>query len=309
MAHSLSTIGDLTLREICMPGSHNAGMSVSRYSTKLGLDKVVLCQSRSVAEQLAYGVRYFDIRPIGRGPEFETGHYSKNDTFGWQGASGQTMDEIVKQINAFTRENHEVIILNVTHSYQADSDVGFRDLHERDWGDLFNSSFDRLESLYHASSPDVDLSRVKIRELTQDGKKAAVIVRFGWNGGNPKYGDRLGKGYFLSHNLPIYDEYADKNDPDQLMDDQFGKLQRERGGKAPHDGQMFCIGWALTPKGFMDVMGPSLMEWARNYMTPRLGVLFEKSNKSCYPNILGMDGIETTDALAASVAINTRARY
>ena len=74
----------------------------------------------------ARGARYFDIRPIGRRPEFETRHYSKNDTFGWQGASGQTMDEIVKQINAFTRENHEVIILNVTHAYHADSAVEFR---------------------------------------------------------------------------------------------------------------------------------------------------------------------------------------
>jgi len=94
------------------------------------------------------------------------------------------------------------------------------------------------------------------------------------------------------------------------MDDQFAKLQRERGGKAPADGQMFCIGWALTQLGALDVtLGLSLLERARDAMTPRLGLLFEKSSKGCYPNIIGMDGVETTDGLAAAVAINTRARH
>ena len=282
----------------------------------LGLSKAVICQSRSIAEQLTYGVRYFDIRPVGRGPEYETGHYSKIDKIGWQGASGQTMDEIVKQINAFTQENHEIIILNISHAYHADSDVGFRDLHNRDWEDLFNSSFDRLEALYHATSPDVDLSRVKIRELTQDGKKAAVIVRLGYyrtDGNAPTHthmAERLGKGYFWPENLPIFDQYADKDDPNQLVDDQFAKLQRERGGKTPAEGEVFCIGWALTQEKIMDAaFGASLLDWARDAMTPRLGVLFEKSSKTCYPNIIGMDGVESTDGLAVSVAINTRAKF
>ena len=44
-------------------------------------------------------------------------------------------------------------------------------------------------------------------------------------------------------------------------------------------------------------------------MTPRLGLLFEKSSKTHYPNILNIDGVESTAAAAASIAINTRAKY
>ena len=277
------------------------------------MDKAVLCQFRSVADQLAYGVRCFDIRPIGRGPEFETGHYGNSDAVGWQGASGQTMEEVIDQINAFTKENQELIILNVSHAYDADD--GFREFHNRDWGDVFNSQFDRLQNLYYASSPDADLSRIKIKELIQDGNKAAVIVRLGFDRNNEalvkNMEKRLGKGYFWPENLPIFDSYANKNDPNELMDDQFAKLQKERGGKAPADGEVFCIGWALTPGGGDVVFGSfSLLDWARLAMTPRLSVLFDdKTSKACYPNILGMDGVETTDATAMAVAISTRAKF
>lgn len=63
MSKSLNYIGDRNLRHICMPGSHNSGMSVVTGRTRIVRDWDIVTQHRSVKDQLGLGVRFFDIRP------------------------------------------------------------------------------------------------------------------------------------------------------------------------------------------------------------------------------------------------------
>jgi hypothetical protein len=71
MQATLPTIGHLSLSEVCMPGSHNAGMSEVSHAHG-GRAHNSLPQSVNVFEQLRNGARYFDIRPIRYKGQFRT---------------------------------------------------------------------------------------------------------------------------------------------------------------------------------------------------------------------------------------------
>ncbi|KAM7207861.1 PLC-like phosphodiesterase, TIM beta/alpha-barrel-containing domain containing protein [Naviculisporaceae sp. PSN 640] len=313
MARSLHVIGDRTLREICLPASHNSGMFKITAKASPAYEDYVLCQSRSIADQLALGVRFFDIRPVldKKGEWFYTGHYSYSARLGWIGGSGDWMGYIVEQINEFTRDHAEVIVLNISHAYNIQH--GWRDFNQGDWERLFKADLDRLNYLYRASHAEQDLTRLTVKELTANGTKAAVILRFNCNKFDKDavdltVGGRHGNGYFYYNNFPLFDQYAEADTPNALVKDQMKKLgERRDRGNNPGEGEVFMMNWALTPTGNASSavhIYPSLHTWASDYMTPRLGELYDKLWGRVFPNLIAMDYIETTDALAMCVAIN-----
>ncbi len=101
MQKNLSSLGNRQLRQLCILGSHDSGMSVVTGRTGFADSGIVITQSRDIGQQLALGARYFDIRPVIAGGAFKTGHYSKIpvNPIGWQGADGQTIQDIIRQIN------------------------------------------------------------------------------------------------------------------------------------------------------------------------------------------------------------------
>lgn len=92
---------------------------------------MVLTQTRSILDQLHLGVRHLDIRATYavlpnsfRSPLSTTetgwycGHYTPEDQrfgVGWQGGSGASIDEVVEQVNEYTRDHGELIILKISH--------------------------------------------------------------------------------------------------------------------------------------------------------------------------------------------------
>ncbi|KAM5360559.1 hypothetical protein ACJA88_014797 [Fusarium oxysporum] len=117
MHQNLATLGPRPLSQICMLGSHDSGMSfVSHSDIPSGLiDDYVLCQATPVHGQLAYGARYFDIRPQISGGGFWTGHYT-----GKIGARGESLASIISGVNSFLSQYPELVILNFSHTLQTD---------------------------------------------------------------------------------------------------------------------------------------------------------------------------------------------
>lgn len=100
MHQNLDTFGNRKLRHICMPGTHNSGMSVlGRTSSPFVTPSNTVTQVLNIYNQLKAGARFFDIRPVISGGQFFTGHYSHNDPLGWLGGNGQSLAEIIDQIN------------------------------------------------------------------------------------------------------------------------------------------------------------------------------------------------------------------
>lgn len=100
MHENLETLGNRKLRHICMPGTHNSGMSIlGKTSSPFVTPRNTVNQVFDVYHQLKAGARFFDIRPVISGGQFFTGHYSPNDLLGWLGGNGQSLAEIIDQIN------------------------------------------------------------------------------------------------------------------------------------------------------------------------------------------------------------------
>ncbi|KAK0622397.1 PLC-like phosphodiesterase [Immersiella caudata] len=318
MSRELHTIGGLTLREICIPGTHNSGMFKVSWRTPIAHKFVTQNQSRSIKEQLELelGVRFFDLRPAfdEDGKWFYAHHISYLDKkLEYQGALGDWIGYMVNQINEFTRDHKEIIILNISHALNIHT--GYKPFDHWTWVKLFKDELDRLENLFVAD-PGEDITKIKLGDMLDSGRRAAVIIRMDYDqpSGNDQHrvGERHGRGYFYKHNFPLFDEYADANDAETLIDDQVKKMKAQRNHMSPVDGKVFMMSWALTQHTEDAIkaiaagafFGPDLMEWARHSMTPRLGVLYDRCFGRCFPNVIGLDGVETTDGLAMTFAIN-----
>ena len=141
-------IRQLTLDQVTLLGSHDAGMSRVQWCTSFGTESRTVTQTCDIAQQLNFGVRYFDIRPtyFSKKPEhggdggFYCGHFSYIDKsilwikIGWQGAIGQSLSSIIEQINNFCSDKKELIILNIGHVLHIDNEgENFREFDSDDW--------------------------------------------------------------------------------------------------------------------------------------------------------------------------------
>lgn len=107
---------DIRLRQITMPGSHDAGVSLVHNSNKLAGWVVgsggYICQRFDIAGQLNAGARFFDIRFDMKNGVATTVHETAGSG-GW----GESADSIFQAINAhLIANNREFIIVRVSHT-------------------------------------------------------------------------------------------------------------------------------------------------------------------------------------------------
>lgn len=197
MQESLSLIVDRSLREICLPASHDAGMSRLTGGTAFGTESIVLTQSQPIGRQLELGIRLFDIRPVISGNRYVCGHYSKIDKnnlpdglrtmldmlkfeFGtWQGGNGQFLDEIVGEVNKFTERNAELVIMDCTRwcGFNTDTDNKNYRWFNRDEWDGALQQLSRLNCLFKVlTGQNTDLTNIKMKDFIGDGKAAVICI-------------------------------------------------------------------------------------------------------------------------------------
>ena len=282
-----------------MPGSHDSGMSVLTHGTALVTEENTLTHWIDVAGQLNAGFRYFDIRPVISAGEFVTGHYS--EILGqWIGGNGQSLDAVIQQVNAFTAQNKEMVILDVSHSLNTDD--GFRLLNDMELGRLI-SQLEGLKDRY--TGQEADLSIVPLKMFIAEN--AAVIVI--WRDPTPILPPTTPLGIFPGIAMPIYNEFSDTDNSRKMKQDQLSKLADKR--KNNGDG-MFLVSWTLTTL-------INIREVARQAHE----LLFEpgedgfwstafRKRATSYPNIILIDGIgdknsgalQNRNIAALSMAIN-----
>ncbi|XVJ70259.1 MAG: hypothetical protein HEQ39_11850 [Rhizobacter sp.] len=102
-----------TLSQITLPGTHDSGC----YRDQRISNVYSATQTQDIFQQLAGGVRYFDIRPCAKGTEFWTYH----GAFYW-GGELTGADGILQQIrdyfDSLAPTDRELVILNVSHFYK-----------------------------------------------------------------------------------------------------------------------------------------------------------------------------------------------
>ncbi|CAH1391059.1 unnamed protein product [Nezara viridula] len=304
MKNNIDVLGNRTLRQISIPGSHDAGMSRLNGGTAFAYECNVLTQSYPFEGQLNLGIRYFDIRPvIGNGGNYLTGHYT-HITGSWQGGNGKYIAELITDLNVFTKHHNELIILKLSHSLN--TDVGpnsYRKLNQEEWDKLFEK-LDTINFLYNNDNKNVKLDQITFNDFTDHGSKASVVIIVDDPDSKVELGSRLGKGYFMTNSLDIYDDYAGVNNWRTMIKDQVKKMHEHS------NNQYFLLSWTLTQNGrqaaFCTTFSIALMDLADQANIQLGKLLYEEVSSSSYPNIILVDNVKDTDVAAMAMAINTK---
>jgi hypothetical protein len=284
MQQNLASIGCLPLNRICMPASHNAGMSVLNGKTAFASPENTLAHYTDIAGQLDAGFRFFDIRPVVSKGAFFTGHYSQLIDVTWQGGNGQSIAAIIDQINAFLDKNRELIIINLSHTLDTDND------YEPFTQDEQNRLFQQLLRLkYRYIIPDgvKDLSTLTLNDFLAAGPAVIILLD------NAQANDHLSassfpnSGFYTNAQLPIFNSYSNTDQVRQMSADQLSKLAKQRNSSSK---EMFLLSWTLTT--ILDVR-----LWAAMAHNALFGDLWPVMRGNRYPNFIMVDGIGRRGAI------------
>jgi hypothetical protein len=309
MQKSRDTLGQRTLSQICLLGTHDSGMSFVSHSDVPGgiIDDYVLCQSTSVLGQLVFGSRYFDIRPQYSSGQLWTGHYS-----GKLGGRGESLSSIISGINQFTRQCGELVILNFSHTLQTDAD-DWREFNNDEWRSLMQEllKLDHLYVVQDKSKAD-DLSLLKLDDFIGNGKAAVVCVI---ENDGLDLGEFASKGFYKPSQLNIRNEYSDKDDAVIMVNDQLGKM---KGHMSANEKRLSLLSWTLTQQmPAWDGNIWNLFDNVLRFLKP-IRQLAYTCNKELFtrllpevgvksfPNVIYIDYLDNRDYLALVIAVNDK---
>jgi len=248
MRDNWATLGSLNVKQICLPGAHDAGMSVARNCTKFGSACNTQTQTLGMSELLRVGVRYFDLRPTLFGASFVTGHYQ--DTGIWlvgnQGCNGEGLTAILDAVAAFIDGGaRELIVLKFSHFYNRDADRSFNNA---DFQALFQLVNDRLGNRLFVNNTGRRLAQLSLAELMPTRGTVWAVFDLKITSGSLPAGMYTYADYDPTKpnptvaDLVVYDEYSETNTLATMTGDQLSKLA----DKANHGGDMFLLSWTLT---------------------------------------------------------------
>ncbi|KAM5511631.1 uncharacterized protein FRV6_11641 [Fusarium oxysporum] len=310
MHQNLATLGPRPLSQICMLGSHDSGMSfVSHSDIPSGLiDDYVLCQATPVHGQLAYGARYFDIRPQISGGGFWTGHYT-----GKIGARGESLASIISGVNSFLSQYPELVILNFSHTLQTDVGGDWRTFNDDEWRRLLGELL-KLENRYVVQDEKKaqDLSLIPLEDFIGNGRGAVVCVV---ENEGLDMRDFKNKGFYKPSQLNVYNQYSNTDDAVVMVSDQINKM---KGHMPTKDKQLFLLSWTLTQQA--PSWNGNLVDFATKvvaFLKP-IRVLAYTCNKelvtrllpvvnnTSFPNVVYIDYVDNSDYTALVVAVNDK---
>ncbi|KAI0696458.1 PLC-like phosphodiesterase [Cytidiella melzeri] len=307
MQQNLSTLGHRQLRHLCMPGSHDSGMSIITGHTGFADPAITLTQTNDIGGQLALGARYFDIRPIIAAGAYKTGHYSKInvEVIAWQGADGQVVQDIVRQINEFTANNAELIVLNLSHDLNTDmNDREYRAMNQSEWDSLFELLTGITHLFVFETDPTtVDLSTLTLNQFIGTGQAAVVAIV------EPTHidlGEYAHRGFYRYSQFDIYNSYANTNDVDNMVSDQLDKMRKQR---ASPDSPLFLLSWTLTQRVDNMLEGQTIIGLSKKARWAIFTRLLPTCSPETYPNVLYLDNWVTSDFTALAMAINDMVGY
>ncbi|MDC9589059.1 hypothetical protein PSI23_06935 [Xenorhabdus sp. XENO-10] len=294
-------LGELPINKLCIPGSHDAGMSTVTWKTTLVSECNTLTQSNDVLGQLKLGIRYFDIRPVLSDGKFFTGHY--RDIIVWEGANGESIESIVNGINLFTESHNELIMIRLDHSLNLD--VGFwhkyRPFNKTEWFDLFSQLVNIKHLYYHNGTENI--SNLTLNSLTNNGTRPAVLFFIENKKADIDLEQYKNYGFFYLSELDMYHLYSNTNSAFQMGSDQIKKMK----DYAPK--QYFELSWILTQDPLQastcaTTLSSDIKHLANKANSKLVEYLYQHITDTVYPNIILIDNVRDTVATTFALAIN-----
>lgn len=221
---------EILFSELCLPGSHDAGMYNLRKCTFGANSCNTQTQQLDMFQQLEAGFRIFDVRPAFVRGEIFTQHATE---CGGLGCEGDYLREMLKMTNDFLEENKEVVILSLNHFCNISSnDTLLLNLIEETLGDKIYKETDFSENLY-----DWSLQKV----LGKNPQKGKVILVF--EGGFSNTTENRSNGYFSNNIMNFVGRWSNKKIYKELKEDQL-KRYADFNPRSPN---LFQFSYQMTP--------------------------------------------------------------
>lgn len=227
---------DLTLRHLCLPGSHDAGTYILQ-NCSVGANACnTQTQHRDTRRQLEDGIRVFDIRPVLLNNVYFTQHTTG---CGGLGCKGDGIANMLNQVRDFLDGHAELVVLEFSHWCDTGpNDASFQELVTNLLGPrMYRDSTDNSVPFHLRPLEDI------VSPLGATGKALALFH------GIANTEQNRAAGLFASSYLPKTGSYANAQTFEAMKADQFGKYA----GFANQPHQRFEISWTLTMNADMSV--------------------------------------------------------
>lgn len=302
MQDNISFLGTKELSEICFPGTHHSGMNVKTNHTFGASVCNVLTQTRNIREQLQLGARYLHIVPVLKNGIYYAGNYRKVEAiYSWQGATGQSIDHIIEDINAFTLVRQELVIINCADSLNVDvEDSMYRPFNPSEWQSLFKK-LSTINCLYFSAS-NINLTTKTLNELISMKAAVCIVVDDDIDLGNYK-----GKGFYNAFSFKVQSEHLNTNKLSKMANYQLKEMQSQRL-------DYFLLPWFLKQNTFQAStcffgVSASIKELANTANQQLSDIVYTKITNKAFPNIIVIDDILTSEVAAFAMAINWKLHH
>jgi len=228
---------NVKLNELTMPGSHDSGMYQAHGCGLPASEGTTKTQTDDFANQLADGVRFFDVRIMWDDNDYYTYHGEDQSilvTTKFVGCLGGKLSDILAQTQAFLtgKGRQETVLFDISHTHGS----------VKDRAALARYFTDHCPA--YCTSTQAQYAHLKLADT-----KGKVLLLFAdefqgqWDPskGILPWRDENATGY----GMRVYNRYADKQNINDLRNDQLPKLQ-DRGGYGQD--YLFLLAWTLTGK-------------------------------------------------------------
>lgn len=232
-----------TLKDIVLPGAHDAAMS--KLTKNLGGANAnnAITQHLSIYDMLMHGIRYFDLRAATYDNKtfyaIHASPFNTKTTLGTLdfGALGPSMDEILNDVKKFASTHpRELIILSFGHYYYlVDVPMTTADDSNKFDKNAFASYVQNILRDWMITTDRI-LDRNIFDDMGFGNVYGNIIARFDGVTSNPN------SGIYSWDDVKISDNYAGTNDVGKMVKDQLDKMNDPKN----HDGQLFLLSWTLT---------------------------------------------------------------
>ncbi|KAL2020831.1 hypothetical protein VTK56DRAFT_7924 [Thermocarpiscus australiensis] len=314
MRQLYGTLRDRPIRHIILPGTHNSGMSkITNKISSIGTAPNTQNQGINIYDQLRAGARWFDLR-IGsvhpndnanRHNGFWVLHVNDEMTMGLAvGNTGESLDEVISEINRFTLENPgEVIFFAIRYL------VGRYELPDRGpilWNTaMVNEFFVKLRGInYRCGNLDTStgFQNHKTSYLLDqnDGMGCVVLLLDGQNLQGDVPHESVADGIYDMGRMGIRDHWSNKKLASDMAPDQVNVWRSATRGGPDDYGNLLISQWLVTPDA-LAATAWSLQNFATQQANPSLywaGV--NGMDPQHWPNVLLVDylGVQYRDRAA-----------
>ncbi len=238
MQDNLALLGNRTLKQLVLPASHDSGMYMTQKCAGVGGVGANDCNAKTqdmrISEQLLAGARFLDLRAIReKGGTIYIGHFQ-----GSLGCDGPDLATVLGDVKTFLEAHKELVILKFAHNHDRESG---NDMNETQLTAVCSQIHDALES--HLFITQDKLASIPLSTFIASKGIALIFIKGLSTTLKAKY-----PGFYSysddgsAADLTVFDQYSEKNDPQQMIDKQFGFMWDQ----ANRSRDLFLLSWTLT---------------------------------------------------------------